>query len=106
MGDMNKDGYQDFAVGAPYEANGGRVYIFFGQSGSDWGEGDYEEAEKSAVQILSPSLFSHQAPGNFQQTFGSSLSGGQDMDGNGYLDLVVGSYASHAVFMFRARPII
>ena len=106
MGDMNKDGYQDFAVGAPYEANGGRVYIFFGQSGSDWGEGDYEEAEKSAVQILSPSLFTHQAPGNFQQTFGSSLSGGQDMDGNGYPDLVVGSYASHAVFMFRARPII
>lgn len=103
MGDMNKDGYQDFAVGAPYEAaNGGSVYIFFGQS--DWPESQVQYAEMAAVQILSPSLFQPDS-GNFQ-TFGSSLSGGLDMDGNSYPDLVVGAYASNAVFMFRARPII
>ena len=103
MGDMNKDGYQDFAVGAPYEAsNGGSVYIFFGRS--DWPESQVQyKAEMAAVQILSPSLFRGQA--DFQ-TFGSSLSGGLDMDGNSYPDLVVGAYASNAVFMFRARPII
>ena len=30
-GDLNKDGYEDFAVGSPYEQGGrGAVYIFFG----------------------------------------------------------------------------
>ena len=96
MNDMNKDGFQDFAVGAPYEANGGSVYIFFGGASNAW-EPQVQYAEKAAVQVLSRSSFS---------TFGSSLSGGMDMDGNGYPDLMVGAYESSAVFMFRARPII
>ena len=29
MGDLNKDGYDDIAVGAPYEGNG-VVYVFLG----------------------------------------------------------------------------
>ena len=30
-GDLNRDGYEDFAVGSPYESGGrGAVYIFFG----------------------------------------------------------------------------
>ncbi len=28
--DLNRDGFNDFAVGSPYEDNGGAVYIFFG----------------------------------------------------------------------------
>ena len=30
LGDLNRDGFGDFAVGAPYEEGGGAVYVFFG----------------------------------------------------------------------------
>lgn len=29
LGDLNKDGYEDIAIGAPYE-NSGAVYIYLG----------------------------------------------------------------------------
>ena len=103
MGDMNSDGFEDFAVGAPYEENGGSVYIFFGgkisPSSPVW------HAEKMASQILRADTLAPILPRGLH-TFGSSLSGGQDMDGNGYPDLMVGAYASSAAFLFRARPIM
>lgn len=40
------------------------------------------------------------------KTFGFSLSGGSDLDGNGYNDLVVGAFASDTVTILRARPVI
>lgn len=39
-------------------------------------------------------------------SFGASLTGGIDMDANGYPDLVVGSFASSTVAVLRARPVI
>lgn len=30
LGDINKDGYNDVAIGAPYEANQGVIYIYLG----------------------------------------------------------------------------
>ena len=34
IGDLNKDGYQDLAIGAPYADDGhGRVYIYLGDNG-------------------------------------------------------------------------
>uniref|UniRef100_A0A673CUA9 Integrin alpha-6-like n=1 Tax=Sphaeramia orbicularis TaxID=375764 RepID=A0A673CUA9_9TELE len=49
LGDVNQDGYQDFAVGAPYENNGvGSVYIYHG---SDKGLRSKKPAQVSALCV-------------------------------------------------------
>ena len=40
------------------------------------------------------------------RTFGWSLSGGQDLDGNEYPDLTVGSYGVDAALVLRTRPVV
>lgn len=39
-------------------------------------------------------------------TFGYSLSGGIDLDLNGYPDLLIGAYDSDTVMMLMSRPIV
>lgn len=45
-------------------------------------------------------------PGNAVTTLGYSLSGGLDLDENGYPDLLIGAYESDSVVLLRSRPII
>ncbi|PVD30464.1 hypothetical protein C0Q70_09730 [Pomacea canaliculata] len=93
LGDVNHDGYQDFAVGAPYEGNG-TVYIYHG-------------SKSGVVKSYAQRIAASDMPGSNQfQSFGSSLSGGLDLDSNGYPDLLVGSYESSRVVLLRARAII
>lgn len=40
------------------------------------------------------------------KTFGYSLSGGTDMDQNGYSDLLIGAYENDAVVLLRSKKII
>ncbi|XP_055888181.1 integrin alpha-PS1-like isoform X3 [Biomphalaria glabrata] len=91
LGDINMDGFQDFAVGAPYEGNGA-VYIYHGSS---------SPIEKYVQKIDALDL-----PDSKLVSFGYSLSGGMDLDGNGYPDLLVGAYESDTVALIRSRPII
>lgn len=91
-GDLNRDKYEDLAVGAPYDPQGGSVYIYLGSAAG---------LRSSPSQIIEASSL----PGNLQ-TFGYSLSGGLDMDQNSYPDLAVGSYADDKIVIIRARPII
>jgi len=88
-GDINKDGFDDFAVGAPYEG-AGVVYLFLGGfegvSGLKQGQG-WLKAEDVASQLIRAGDFL--APGHIPvpsnlATFGSSLSGGMDLDDNDY----------------------
>uniref|UniRef100_A0A182M095 Uncharacterized protein n=1 Tax=Anopheles culicifacies TaxID=139723 RepID=A0A182M095_9DIPT len=94
-GDLNHDGLDDVAIGAPYESSGtGCVYIHFGTKDG--------ALSPEPVQTINPGeLFTSN-----WRTFGSSLAGGHDLDGNSYPDLIVGSYGSDRVTALFARPII
>ena len=114
LADLNRDGFNDFAVGSPYEDNGGAVYIFFGgvrgvsTVGSAAPSEAYLKAEVAAEQVITAAELRVHVPFLTPDltTFGSSLSGGMDMDKNGYPDLLVGAYQSNLVFLLRSRPII
>lgn len=93
LGDINKDRYEDVAVGAPYEGRGA-VYIYLGSKQGIIAEPS-QVLRAEAMGGLSPPV-----------TFGHSLSGGMDLDGNDYPDLVVGAYDDSRVYLIRSRPII
>lgn len=94
IGDINKDGCDDIAIGAPYE-DSGVVYIYLGSKNG---------LVTKPSQVISPSVLSLNA--RSIKTFGSSLSGGVDFDDNSYPDLVIGSYQSASVVTLLSRPII
>ncbi|NXX46453.1 ITA3 protein, partial [Tricholaema leucomelas] len=91
VGDLNQDGFQDIAVGAPFEGPG-KVYIYHSSA-----QGLLDKPR----QVISGSDL---GPASMR-TFGYSLSGGLDVDGNSYPDLLVGSLAERIVLL-RARPVI
>ncbi|XP_058442680.1 integrin alpha-PS1 isoform X2 [Malaya genurostris] len=93
LGDINKDGCEDVAIGAPFEGNG-VVYIYLGTSNG---------LSKKPSQIITSSSLGLNVP--TLKTFGGSLSGGIDLDNNTYPDLVIGAYDSAAVTTLLARPI-
>lgn len=95
LGDMNKDECDDLAVGAPYEDDG-VVYIYLGS-----------RQGLSAVpsQVIRVSDLGLKPPRSLS-TFGSSLAGGIDVDGNTYNDLVVGAYGSATVVTLLGRKIM
>lgn len=91
LGDINLDGYGDFAVGAPYDGpkERGAVYIFHGSKDGP--------LEKHSQVIYAEDV----AGTDHLSTFGFSLSGGIDLDGNQYPDLVVGAYTTNNVIVFK-----
>jgi hypothetical protein len=91
-GDLNRDGFQDFAVGAPYEG-GGTVYIFLGavegvagapRVGRHWLKAEQLASQVIRAEQLAGGGRSHLPVPPTLATFGSSLAGGMDMDSNGY----------------------
>lgn len=90
LGDLNKDGFDDIAIGAPYEGNG-TVYIYLGS--------------KNGL-ITEPSQIIRAEQFDGVTTLGHSLSGGLDLDQNGYPDLLIGAYESDSIVLVRSRPIV
>ncbi|XP_065515852.1 integrin alpha-7 isoform X7 [Lathamus discolor] len=87
-GDLNHDGFEDLAVGAPFDG-AGKVYIYHGS--------------RLGIVAAPAQVLDGEAVG--VTAFGYSLSGGLDVDGNLYPDLLVGSL-SDTVVLYRARPVV
>ncbi|XP_058978100.1 integrin alpha-PS1 isoform X2 [Musca domestica] len=94
IGDINKDNCEDLAIGAPYEDDG-VVYIYLG-SRNGLSAKPSQRIQASDLGLMPKAI----------QTFGSSITGGTDLDGNSYPDIVVGAYNSSAVVALLSRPII
>lgn len=92
VSDLNNDGFDDLAIGAPYEGKG-TIYIYLG-------------SRNGLITEPAQVIHAEDLPGNTVSTLGYSLSGGMDLDENGYPDLLAGAYESDSVVLFRSRPII
>uniref|UniRef100_A0A8C3NAH8 Integrin alpha-2 domain-containing protein n=1 Tax=Geospiza parvula TaxID=87175 RepID=A0A8C3NAH8_GEOPR len=91
LGDLDKDGFGDVAVGAPQGGDGGsgQVFIFRGHS-----EG---LAPVPTQRLESP------FPG---PAAGFALRGATDLDGNGYADLLVGAHGAAKVAVYLGLPVV
>jgi hypothetical protein len=91
-GDVNKDGFDDLIVGSwTSDANGsdaGRAYVFLGGS----------SPSSSPALILNGQ--------SFNDNFGTSVSGGADVNGDGYDDVIVGAWKNDAAISDAGRAYI
>lgn len=103
LGDINLDGFEDFAVGAPYADNGnntGVVYIYYGSNNVTAFE------QQAPFEITASDIVNNVTGLDRLNTFGFSVSGGIDVDNNQYKDLVVGAYKDQTVVLLRTLPIV
>ncbi|KAM4531041.1 integrin alpha-IIb [Odontesthes bonariensis] len=92
LGDLDMDGYQDVAVGAPWSGDSGRgqVFIYLGKS---------DGLSATPSQVIDSPLSGRTA-------FGFTLRSGADIDSNGYPDLLVGAWAADRAFVYRSQAVI
>uniref|UniRef100_A0A674K1C5 Integrin subunit alpha 4 n=1 Tax=Terrapene triunguis TaxID=2587831 RepID=A0A674K1C5_9SAUR len=93
LGDIDNDGFEDVAIGAPQENNlEGAIYIYNGR--------------KDGIS----SSFSQRIQGhrlsNTLSMFGQSISSGIDADNNGYPDVAVGAFLNDSAVLLRTRPVV
>ncbi|KAG9264483.1 integrin alpha-IIb [Astyanax mexicanus] len=93
LGDLDHDGFNDVAVGAPGSGEGGWVFIYMGQS---------DGLNPHNMQVIE-SPFQPPKPA---AAFGFSLRGGTDIDGNGYPDLIVGAWGADKVVVYRTKTVV
>ncbi|XP_017125156.1 integrin alpha-PS3 isoform X1 [Drosophila elegans] len=94
LGDINHDGYNDVAVGAPFAGNGS-VFIYLG--------GELGLRDQPSQRLDAPA---QQASKYGSQMFGHGLSRGSDIDNNGFNDFAIGAPNAEAVYLYRAYPVV
>ncbi|XP_074081829.1 integrin alpha-5 isoform X2 [Macrotis lagotis] len=95
LGDLDQDGYNDVAIGAPFGGKNQQGVVFV-YPGSSKGLG------LKPSQVLLPLW----QPGYTPDFFGFALRGARDLDNNGYPDLIVGAFGVDKAVVYRGRPII
>lgn len=95
LGDLNQDGYNDIAIGAPFAGKDrrGKVLIY---------NGNKDGLTPRPSQILQGVWASQAVPSGF----GFTLRGDSDIDMNDYPDLIVGAFGTGKVAVYRARPVV
>ncbi|RMC18495.1 hypothetical protein DUI87_04384 [Hirundo rustica rustica] len=93
LGDIDNDGFEDVAIGAPQEDNlRGAIYIYNGR--------------KDGITPSFSQRIQGQEVGNSLSMFGQSISSGIDVDNNGYQDVAVGAFFSDSAVVLRTKPVI
>ncbi|NWI85279.1 ITA4 protein, partial [Pitta sordida] len=93
LGDIDNDGFEDVAIGAPQEDNlKGAIYIYNGR-------------EDGITPLFSQRIQGHQVS-NSLSMFGQSIASGIDADNNGYQDVAVGAFFSDSAVVLRTKPVI
>lgn len=95
LGDINKDGFNDIAVAAPFEDDG-VVYIYLG---------DKTGLREEPSQVLKSEKSSNKIYGRGNM-FGHGISQGSDIDQNGFNDVAIGAPNSETVFIYKSYPVI
>ncbi|XP_072105551.1 integrin alpha-5-like [Mobula birostris] len=94
LGDLDQDGFNDVAVGAPYAGDQGLVYIYNGRP---------DGLNSTPSQILTGQWA---ATAKMPASFGFAIRGATDLDMNGYPDVIVGAFGVDRAVVYRARPIV
>ncbi|KAJ7992182.1 hypothetical protein DPEC_G00275870 [Dallia pectoralis] len=93
LGDLDKDGFNDIAVGAPSSGVNGRVFIYMGTA---------DGLSPHYSQVIESPFQSKASPAQF----GFTLRGAMDIDSNGYPDLIVGAWGVSKIAVYRAHAVV
>ncbi|XP_013109885.2 integrin alpha-PS3 [Stomoxys calcitrans] len=94
LGDINHDGFNDIAVGAPF-ANDGSVFVYLG---GERGLRDHHSQHFPFTGTANPAYGS--------AMFGHGIAKGSDIDGNGFNDFAIGAPNAETVFVYRSYPVV
>ncbi|KAI6646877.1 Integrin alpha [Oopsacas minuta] len=94
LGDINKVGGAEFAIGAPFGSHSGIVYIFTWSSIHSFPI-LYQKVDSNSLSSV-----------RNISSFGSSISPGLDVDGNNYEDILIGAPQSSNAILMHTFPVI